>query len=89
VDPHRARSRGGLADAASLTSLGVFDAILCRNVFIYFSDETVRRVASHLLHALQPGGRVIVGVSESLLRFGTSFECEERGGAFLYRRAER
>ena len=28
-----------------------------------------------------------VGVSESLLRFGTSLVCEERGGSFFYRKA--
>jgi hypothetical protein len=30
-----------------------------------------------------------IGASESLLRFGTVLECVERGGAFLYRRADR
>ena len=27
----------------------------------------------------------VVGVSESLLRFGTALTCEERGGSFFYR----
>jgi len=27
-----------------------------------------------------------VGVSESLLRFGTSLTCEEQNGVFLYKR---
>ncbi len=78
--------RVNLTDAASVLALGTFDAILCRNVLIYFSDETVRTVATNLARALAPDGRLLVGASESLLRFGTTFECEERGGAFLYKR---
>jgi hypothetical protein len=29
---------------------------------------------------------LLVGVSESLLSFGTLLNCEERGGAFFYER---
>lgn len=78
--------RVNLTDSASVLALGTFDAIMCRNVLIYFSDETVRAVAVNLANALTPDGRLLVGTSESLLRFGTTFDCEERGGAFLYKR---
>ena len=80
--------RVNLLDAAEVAALGTFDAILCRNVFIYFSDATVRTVAGHLASALRPGGRLLVGISESLLRFGTALRCEERTGAFFYRCGE-
>lgn len=60
------------------------DFILCRNVLIYFRDEVVRNVVQMLTDHLRSGGRLAVGVSESLLRFGTALECEERGGAFFY-----
>jgi chemotaxis protein methyltransferase CheR len=75
-----------LVDRAAVAELGVFDAIICRNALIYFSDESVRRTVDVLSDALRPGGVVLVGASESLLRFGI-FECEERGGAFFYRKA--
>lgn len=74
-----------LIDPVAVSELGAFDAILCRNVLIYFSDESVRRVVEVLWRALRPGGVLLVGASESLLRFGI-FECEERGGAFFYRK---
>ena len=64
--------------------LGMFDAILCRNVLIYFSEETTRRVLDGLAARLRPGGHLLVGASESLLRLGTLLRCEERGGAFFY-----
>lgn len=78
--------RVNLIDPAQVGALGRFDAVLARNVLIYFSDDTVRRVVQVLSEALVPGGLLLVGASESLLRYGTSLECEEHGGAFFYRR---
>jgi chemotaxis protein methyltransferase CheR len=80
--------RVNLVDAAAVAALGAFDVILCRNVLIYFTDETARRVVDSLHRALRPGGQLLVGVSESLLRFGTSLRCEERGGSFFYQKVE-
>ena len=76
-----------LLDTAAIDALGRFDAILCRNVLIYFRDELVVRVTEHLAGALAADGLLAVGVSESLLRFGTVLTCEERGRSFFYRKA--
>lgn len=76
--------RINLVDAQAVSALGLFDAILCRNVLIYFNDQRVRRVVDSLTRALVPGGSLLVGTSESLLRFGTTLVCEERRGAFFY-----
>lgn len=76
--------RVNLLDAEAVAALGVFDLVLCRNVLIYFADDTVQRVVSALGRALDPRGRIVVGASESLLRFGTLLHCEERRGAFFY-----
>lgn len=73
-----------LLDAAAVHALGRFDLVLCRNVLIYFAEETTRRVVSSLGGALRRNGRLMVGASESLLRFGTELVCEERNGSFLY-----
>jgi chemotaxis protein methyltransferase CheR len=78
--------RVNLVDRDATAALGVFDAVLCRNVLIYFNDDTVRRVLAGLTAALKPDGALLVGVSESLLRFGTSLLCEERGRVFFYRK---
>jgi chemotaxis protein methyltransferase CheR len=74
-----------LMDEAAVDALGSFDVIVCRNVLIYFSDETARRVVERLAARLRPGGALFVGISESLLRFGTPLRCEEESGVFLYR----
>lgn len=67
---------------------GSLDLILCRNVLIYFRDDVVRKVVGMLASRLRPGGRLLVGTSESLLRFGTVLQCEERNGAFFYVKPE-
>ena len=77
-----------LVDKDATAGLGHFDVVLYRNVLIYFDDPTTRRVVSKLGDALHPGGALLVGVSESLLRFGLDLQCEERAGTFCYRRAE-
>ncbi|WP_426755566.1 CheR family methyltransferase [Myxococcus sp. Y35] len=79
--------RVNLVDAQAVAELGVFDAILCRNVLIYFQDATALRVVASLTRALVPGGHLLVGTSESLMRFGTALVCEERRGTFFYTKA--
>jgi chemotaxis protein methyltransferase CheR len=75
-----------LMDDAEIAALGKFDVVLCRNVLIYFSDSTVSEVLQRISRALEDGGILVVGVSESLLRYGGAFVGEERGGAFVYRK---
>jgi chemotaxis protein methyltransferase CheR len=67
--------------------MGALDIILCRNLLIYFRDEVVRQVVARLADRLAPRGVLLVGVSESLMRFGTDLICEEHDGAFMYRKA--
>jgi chemotaxis protein methyltransferase CheR len=45
---------------------GRFDAIFCRNVVIYFKDETKTRIWSRFVPLLNPGGCLYVGHSERL-----------------------
>lgn len=45
-----------------------FDAILCRNVLIYFDRATVERVLEALEGALAPGGLLVLGAADRLSR---------------------
>jgi chemotaxis protein methyltransferase CheR len=45
---------------------GPFDAIFCRNVFIYFNQTTRHRMVQQLLTHLEVGGLFFIGHSESL-----------------------
>lgn len=43
-----------------------WDLICCRNVFIYYRDPIIRRVAANLAKVLSPEGCLVLGASESL-----------------------
>lgn len=75
-----------LLDTKAIADLGTFDLVFCRNVLIYFADATVVRVVTSLANALDAQGALIIGASESLLRFGTALSCTERAGSFFYER---
>ncbi len=47
-----------------------FDCIFCRNVAIYFDGPTRQQLVKRLATALQPGGLLVLGHSESLLGRG-------------------
>jgi chemotaxis protein methyltransferase CheR len=75
-----------LLDDAAVARVAEVDVVLCRNVLIYFRDDTVSRVVGRLCDRLVPGGGFLVGVSESLMRLGTGLRCEEHQGVFIYRK---
>ena len=58
--------------------------ILCRNVFIYFSDRSISRTVTMFNQAMPSPAYLCVGVSESLLRRTSAFDLQEIGGAFVY-----
>ena len=79
--------RINLVDDDAIRALGALDAILCRNVLIYFSDDTVRRVMHSLSGSLNDSAPLLVGAAESLLQFGSELKWGERSGAFFHVRA--
>lgn len=84
-DAIRWRRLNLLSDSA-VEAMADMDIVLCRNVLIYFRDDMVRQVVARLAGRLKPDGVLLVGVSESLMRFGTVVVCEEHSGAFVYRK---
>lgn len=47
-----------------------FDIIFCRNVFIYFDQDQIRKSSTELLKHLEPHGHYIVGLSENITNLG-------------------
>jgi chemotaxis protein methyltransferase CheR len=82
-------AKHNLVESEGYAQFRGFDAVLCRNVLIYFADATVRQVLDQLHQSLVDSGVLLVGVSESLLRYGSSYCAEERHGAFVYRKVAR
>lgn len=46
---------------------GAFDVVLCRNVLIYFQQETAVEVLDRLKRSLNPGGYLLLGGTENLM----------------------
>jgi chemotaxis protein methyltransferase CheR len=88
IDPRlQARVRWQLANLASpaeVAPLASAPVIFCRNVFLYFSTESIRRTVHLFGERMAAPGYLFVGVSESLLRVTDMFELREIGGAFVY-----
>lgn len=57
----------------SYASLGKFDVIFCRNVLIYFSAELKKDILARIAAALNPGGYLFLGASESIVQYSDSF----------------
>ncbi len=73
-----------LVEGAEVAPLATSPVIFCRNVFIYFSDDAVRRVTGEFYDHMPAPGHLFLGASESLARLGTRFELREVGSAFAY-----
>ena len=63
-----------LMDRANLAIVGPVDVVFCRNVLIYFDENSRRRVIDNLYRRLVSGGILLLGHSESLLNVSTAFE---------------
>ncbi|NVO00871.1 MAG: tetratricopeptide repeat protein [Geobacteraceae bacterium] len=61
-----------------------FDIIFCRNVMIYFTTATTRKVVEMFADHLNPGGYLFMGHSETLLNVSSRFERHTQDGNFYY-----
>jgi chemotaxis protein methyltransferase CheR len=77
--------RLNLIDGSELERLPQYDLIFLRNVLLYFRSQRVLELLERLKRVLSPGGCLMVGASESLLRFAPPLDFEERRGVVLYR----
>lgn len=72
----------------SFALLGKFDLIFCRNVLIYFSQASRLDILTRLATALNPGGYLMLGGSESVSRKVTEFELVRTPHGVIYRRCD-
>ncbi len=62
------------------------DIIFCRNVMIYFDEETTRQVVDRLYAALSPGGWLLVGHAEPQAGLYQQFEVHNFPNTIIYRK---
>ncbi|MCL4546725.1 MAG: protein-glutamate O-methyltransferase CheR [Deltaproteobacteria bacterium] len=73
-----------LIHSDSIKKLGNFDIIFCRNVIIYFNNDSKKVVISNLYDALKNSGYLFLGHSESLHFISSSFKLVGFGKTPLY-----
>jgi chemotaxis protein methyltransferase CheR len=78
-----------LIDRGRIALLGTMDVILCRNVIIYFDQETKARMIRTFEEKLRPGGYLLLGHSESLINISSAFELCHLRNDMVYRRPRR
>lgn len=64
------------------------DVIFCRNVLMYFNDDTITRIADRFARCLRPGGWLVLSQTECSQLFQAEFDTVQIGGAFLYRKRD-
>lgn len=79
-------SRINLYSASEVASLGKMDIIFCRNLLIYFDDLSRRQAAERLYDAMNPGGFICLGHSESMSRISPLFKVRKFPDALVYQK---
>jgi len=68
----------------SMRTLGPFDLVFCRNVMIYFDNETKRKIMKELHSTLFRGGWLLLGGAESAFGLDEWFDRKAVGNITVY-----
>jgi len=88
-EPYRSMVRfftANLLDPTAVPPPAKYDAIFCRNVLTYFSENAVDAALENMAQWLRPGGTLSLGYSESIVGRTRAFHTERSGDCILYRR---
>ncbi|MDQ7048171.1 MAG: protein-glutamate O-methyltransferase CheR [Enterobacterales bacterium] len=75
-----------LAEPSETRKYRNFDLIFCRNLLIYFDDASRRQAADVFFDALNPGGFIFLGHSESMSRISSLFKVRKFPKAIAYQK---
>ena len=81
-------TRVNLAEPADTRAYRGFDIIFCRNLLIYFDDISRQKAAEVFYDALNPGGFICLGHSESMSRITSLFRVRKFPEAIVYQKPE-
>lgn len=70
------------------TNTTAIDLLLCRNVAIYFSFDTIRDIAERLHRCVLDGGWLITGAAETNSEIFSRFASRSFPGAVLYQKSQ-
>jgi chemotaxis protein methyltransferase CheR len=63
-----------------------FDIIFCRNLLIYFDDVSRKTASETFFDALNPGGFICLGHSESMSRMSSLYNVRKFTEAIVYQK---
>lgn len=78
--------RLNLNDRIAMRAVRDVDFVFCRNVLIYFDDESRKAVVERFYNSLVRGGYLFLGHSESVGRISTAFTLRRLGKHLVYRK---
>jgi chemotaxis protein methyltransferase CheR len=79
-------SQINLNDPHKVAQMTNMDAVFCRNVMIYFSDEVKKQIVRGFFNSLSPGGYLYIGHSETLHGISKAFKLVYFKNALVYRK---
>ena len=79
-------TRVNLSETADTLTYRSFDVIFCRNLLIYFDDISRTTAAETFYEALNPGGFICLGHSESMSRISSLFKVRKYPDAIVYQK---
>jgi chemotaxis protein methyltransferase CheR len=79
-------SKVNASDLSQMRSFANIDVIFCRNMLIYFDDQSRRQVVESFYDSLGQGGFICLGHSESMSRISSLFEVRKFPQAIVYQK---
>jgi chemotaxis protein methyltransferase CheR len=77
-----------LMKAADVRGYRGFDIIFCRNLLIYFDDLSRRQATDTFFDAMNPGGFLCLGHSESMSRISSLYQVRKFSDAVVYQKSK-
>jgi chemotaxis protein methyltransferase CheR len=74
------------SDPVAMRGYANVDVIFCRNMLIYFDDQSRQQVAESFYDSLCPGGFICLGHSESMSRISSLFAVRKFPQAIVYQK---
>ncbi len=75
-----------LFDSSQVRSAMNIDVIFCRNVIIYFDDDSKRKVMGHFCDRLVENGTLVLGFSETLINITRAFKPKGVNKCVVYQK---
>jgi chemotaxis protein methyltransferase CheR len=79
-------SQGNVVDPNFMRMFRGIDVIFCRNMLIYFDDQSRRETVEAMYDCLSPGGYICLGHSESMSRISSLFRPRKYADSIIYQK---